>query len=343
MSALARIEPQQPVLGLELPENTSFDEWWSTLVNLCDAGEKLKWCIGDVWAFGEHRYGERAKAAASGGVGGYTFQALVDMGSVCRAYETKRRRLVLSFTHHREAAPIARENPDLADEMLSRAAECRWSKDDLRREVRALQSGDAPADVSAEPRPHLEADANAVKWADAVIEMYQKWSLGDPPGEREEALYQGALDFARTARVNYRPVPDDFAVYFREHGRLACEDRYNARRTTVDRWLLESGKAKLLRERASFVAFGRGGRKAGPEQSVTIPEADPQTHAIAGRAAEFLRHPSRGAWVVYSHPTMPDHWVRGNARMNSEALIDFAERKGFDIEAALAEIQAEAV
>ena len=73
--------------------------------------------FGDWWTFGGHRYGDRARAAAQG-IFGRSFQGLADCGFVARAFETSRRREVLSFSHHAEVAALP---PDEADELLDLA------------------------------------------------------------------------------------------------------------------------------------------------------------------------------------------------------------------------------
>lgn len=76
--------------------------------------------IGDWWAFGDHRYGERAAVAAAG-LFPLSFSTVANAAVVCRMLETSRRREHLGWSHHVEVAPIARLNPDLADEILDRA------------------------------------------------------------------------------------------------------------------------------------------------------------------------------------------------------------------------------
>src|SRR5215217_1620334 len=46
--------------AMELPEDLSIDEWSAigTWLSRIEAG--VPWWIGDWWAFGDHRYGERA-------------------------------------------------------------------------------------------------------------------------------------------------------------------------------------------------------------------------------------------------------------------------------------------
>jgi hypothetical protein len=48
-----------------------------------------------------------------------------------------------------------------------------------------------------------------------------------------------------------RPCPDDFEQVLVEIGRLACEEHYGVGRVTVNRWLEECGKDRLLKARAA--------------------------------------------------------------------------------------------
>jgi hypothetical protein len=117
MNAVTTIEAERPQLWLEVPADQSFEEWQATGEKLCRTERVLNWWIGDWWAAGHHRYGERAKVAAEG-IFGVGFQAVADMATVCRSFEPSRRREVLSFTHHRETAALP---PSEADALLERA------------------------------------------------------------------------------------------------------------------------------------------------------------------------------------------------------------------------------
>jgi hypothetical protein len=54
-----------------------------------------------------------------------------------------------------------------------------------------------------------------------------------------------------------RPCPEDFEQQFVELGRLACEEHYQARRTTITRWLGECGEARLKQLRSDRVQARR--------------------------------------------------------------------------------------
>jgi murein tripeptide amidase MpaA len=78
----------------------------------------VQWWLGDWWAFGEHRYGDRKAIVEAEEWEGPKFQACRDAGWVCRAFETSRRRDVLSFNYHKEVAALP---PKQQDHWLDRA------------------------------------------------------------------------------------------------------------------------------------------------------------------------------------------------------------------------------
>ncbi len=120
-----------PGMSLDLPADMAFSAWRALGEKLCGASRVVNWWIGDWWAFGGSRYGERAKAAAEG-LFGRDFQALADCAMVSRKFETSRRREVLSFTHHREVASLPTAE---ADALLDQAEEQEWSTRELRQAV----------------------------------------------------------------------------------------------------------------------------------------------------------------------------------------------------------------
>jgi hypothetical protein len=347
MGAVARIEQQQPVLGLELPENTSFDRWVEIGRRLCVGQQAVQWKIGDWWAFGDHRYGQRAKAAAEG-IFGREFGTLMNAASVARSFSTSCRREALSWSHHVEVAPLAKTNPKAAEQLLDRAESEHWSKLDLRREVQALKAANDPGQVEdrqpAEPRPRSLSDAEreTVEAYVAVIELSEALRKHRPLSEREQVHLNRARNHLADTFGDRRAIPDDFEVIFVEQGRLACEDWYRARRTTVDRWLILSGKQRLISERAAFVEHKRASKRQQerPEQVEQDHQESLQDRELAKLAAAYLRRPSVHGGVIISQG---NGWLFGVNPCTSRELIEKAERKGFDIEQALADIQAEAV
>lgn len=79
-----------------------------------------------------------------------------------------------------------------------------------------------------------------------------------------------AREYLPDRRVGFpvRACPEDFAEMLVRIGRLACEEHYHVGRSTVDRWLDQSGKDDLLERRRAFVRelnlFNRGRMRACP-------------------------------------------------------------------------------
>lgn len=158
----------KPGLSLEIPKGQTFDQWAEMGRSLCEGQRVVNWWIGDWWAAGQHRYGERAKAAAEG-IFGREFGGLMNLASVCRSFETSRRREALSFTHHVEVAALP---PEKADELLTRAETENLSTRDLRVEVVKVRTalGHFPTrDVMDDDPEHTALVAIARAWNRAPV------------------------------------------------------------------------------------------------------------------------------------------------------------------------------
>jgi hypothetical protein len=181
MNAVTTIEPEEfrlPTTGslsLALPEGLTFEHWQDVGRDLAAREKVLNWWIGDWWAFGEHRYGERAKVAAEG-LFPLSFKRLANIGSVARAFgETSRQREVLSFTHHEEIAPLARQSPEAATMLLDRAEREGMSVAQVRAAVRAVQGKPTPEVLTAreEDPDHYEVLTIARAWNRAKVHNRQ--------------------------------------------------------------------------------------------------------------------------------------------------------------------------
>ena len=126
-------------VGLDLPENLPFADWRRIGAGLGYARTQLLWAIGDWWNYGWGRYGNRVQEVERWGDGGLSFQACMDLGWVCREFETSRRREVLSFSHHREVAGLEPAEADrLLDWVLQDPTYLRSTRE-LREEVKRLR------------------------------------------------------------------------------------------------------------------------------------------------------------------------------------------------------------
>lgn len=127
-----------------------------------------------------------------------------------------------------------------------------------------------------------------------------------------------------------RDCPVDFDVIFVEKGRLECESHYRARRSTITRWLVERGKARLIKKRADFVKYQRQSRKRKGIDTAASPPKDRRKidPDLAKIACRYLQSKQGGGWVAYQHDE--GGFVVGVKRLTSGQMLDMAICKGFD-------------
>jgi hypothetical protein len=121
------------------PEDLSEDEWADVGILLARIDASTRWWVGDWWNHGIKNYGARKTMVESQAWQGPSFQTCANAASVCRAFETYRRREVLTFGHHAEVSALDPKEADRlldwAQATLSSTGKSRSIKD-LRREVR---------------------------------------------------------------------------------------------------------------------------------------------------------------------------------------------------------------
>ncbi len=125
-------------VGLVLPDDLSFEQWSTYGERLFLMEGAIMWWIGDWWAFGDHRYGERA-AQALGPDSPFAFQTFMDAGWVSGKVEASRRREVLSWSHHKEVAAL---DAAQQDEFLDLAIRHDWTRSELRKQVRLRKTAE---------------------------------------------------------------------------------------------------------------------------------------------------------------------------------------------------------
>jgi hypothetical protein len=325
-------------LALDLPAGLTFTQWEAEGRRLSFSSHALQWFIGDWWNAGE-RFGEEQRAETAKRLFGLEYGTVRNYGSVAGRVPVSLRSDIVPFSHYREVASLPAET---AQDLINRAVEQSLTVQALRREVQALKATNdtvtAPSEPiqRAAPKPERtdleEAYARIIEFADA-IEHFR------PLDRREADFVAKALDHLGEAHAERRPVPDDFDVVFVEQGRVACENWYRASRITVNRWLIQRGKRRLIDERANFVKHQRTiahqPKPAGQPVSNEIDTYLP----VARMAADFLRIRRNGGWMISIHEC--GGWRVGTVQRTSEQLIAMAVNSGFDRDAAVAEARAE--
>lgn len=198
--------------GWDFPSDLSREEWIAIGRELGRAERGISWWIGDWWAFGEHRYGDRKAIVEAPDWQGPAFQVCENYASIARNFATSRRREVLSFKHHAEVASLPPEDADRlldwceqGDPETGEVRPTRELRDEVRKVKRALTQADWTPD-QLERRDRAEA-------GECVVASMRD----NGNGQRvDEALLSWAEKEGRLVRVDRQSafgnpfiIPDD--------------------------------------------------------------------------------------------------------------------------------------
>jgi predicted HicB family RNase H-like nuclease len=147
--------------------------------------DSTTWWIGDWLVFGQHAFGNRYRVAAA--ETGLDYQTLRNYAWVAASYPPSRRRDNLSFGHHAEVASFSEDDQDA---WLLRCSAERWSRNELRRRLRAAKKGAVEEPrlatielrLPADRRERWEAAASAQgctlsEWIETTLERAAEASL----------------------------------------------------------------------------------------------------------------------------------------------------------------------
>ncbi|WP_425558749.1 LmbU family transcriptional regulator [Catenulispora subtropica] len=146
--------------GMVFPQNLSERSWERIGASLRELTNSSAWWLADWLIFGESTYGQRRYREAIERTG-LDYQTLRNYAWVARRFEHHRRWDTLSFAHHAEVAPLS---PPEQDYWLRHAAQQTWSRNELRRAVRASlaeQRGENELTAGAEAAPAGPSSAAA--------------------------------------------------------------------------------------------------------------------------------------------------------------------------------------
>jgi hypothetical protein len=119
--------------GIIFPTELSERSWEKIGSSLRELTNSSAWWLADWLIFGEATYGWRRYREAIERTG-LDYQTLRNYAWVARRFEHGRRHDTLSFAHHAEVARMA---PPEQDYWLRKAEQQKWSRNELRRAVRA--------------------------------------------------------------------------------------------------------------------------------------------------------------------------------------------------------------
>lgn len=122
---------------LQIPQDLSLEAWCrlgGRILTVCDSSA---WWIGDWLVFGQNQYGDRYRRAMEKTK--LDYQTLRNYAWVARKFEPSRRRDRLTFQHHMEVASLSQAEQD---HWLDFAVRLNWSRNQLRKQIRASISGE---------------------------------------------------------------------------------------------------------------------------------------------------------------------------------------------------------
>jgi hypothetical protein len=126
--------------GLNLPEDTTEEEWLEVGNILKGLGSVIQWGVGD-WANHAYRVWNVAYDVVANEFE-YEVETLYTYASVCRAFETSMRHRGLRFGHHRKVISI--KDAQKRMEWLELAAANKWSEKQLGEAIRTSKSRTLP-------------------------------------------------------------------------------------------------------------------------------------------------------------------------------------------------------
>jgi hypothetical protein len=135
---------------------------------LAEAASSSAWCLGDWLIYGETRFTGRYRSAVE--QTSLDYKTLRNYAWVARKFAHARRRAGLSFEHHAAVASLPEPEQDY---WLRKAELFGWSRNDLRREVRASLStrGEDLADqgIAAGATPDAHARHEGASTGDSAM------------------------------------------------------------------------------------------------------------------------------------------------------------------------------
>jgi hypothetical protein len=151
----------------ELPQDLPIDVWCRIGVQLSAVSEASCWWIGDWLVYGELNYPLRYRRAMT--ETSLDYQTLRNYAWVARKFAPSRRRVDLSFQHHVEVAALSEEEQD---HWLDFAERFGWSRNELRRQIKASYEDQSDAYAFSESKRvqvSLQVSADRVeRWKQAA-------------------------------------------------------------------------------------------------------------------------------------------------------------------------------
>jgi hypothetical protein len=185
--------------GLRLQNGLTYAAWANVGQSLRVFASASAWCLGDWFAYGEDAYPSRYRDAVD--ATGLEYQTLRNYAWVARRFEMSRRRDTISFQHHAEVAALGQAVQDL---WLDRCERFRWSRAELRREIRQARRDAGPSPLcSVGVCLTITVDgARERRWRDAAANLgqaFDDWLAASADTAADAVLVQRRTSSDRVA------------------------------------------------------------------------------------------------------------------------------------------------
>jgi hypothetical protein len=225
--------------SMQLRGRLSYEAWVGVGHQIARVSNASAWWLGDWILYGEQEYGMRYKAALDATQ--LDYQTLRNYAWVARRFEPSRRRQSVSPQHHAEVARLPEPDQDL---WLARAARLRWSRNELRRQLRAAGRAEANASDNSALTLHVPVPSDRERlWRQAAAAAEQE--LVDWVAAAADEAAEAALS-SPSSRA--RPVPIQIRLtrsVARNAGSRRLRRRYEAERfrreSTLSQHFLPTG------------------------------------------------------------------------------------------------------
>jgi hypothetical protein len=180
--------------AMSLPPGLPLAQWRHLGRQIFVVADSSAWWMGDWLIYGRNEYPDRYRRALA--ETGLDYQTLRNYAWVAGKFEPAERRARLSFQHHAEVAgiPVGER-----DEWLSRAERGGWSRNELRRRLRAHRDSDRAApDSPIRLSVQLERGVRWQRAAEAAGLDLLDWMVQRLDEAADEPVESGSPTASRT-------------------------------------------------------------------------------------------------------------------------------------------------
>ncbi|MEU4836474.1 LmbU family transcriptional regulator [Streptosporangium sp. NPDC023615] len=173
--------------ALSLPPNMSLTAWSRLGRQIFIISDSSAWWLGDWLIYGQAQYPDRYKRAIA--ETSLDYQTLRNYAWVARQFSLSRRREKLSFQHHAEVASLPEPEQDI---WLNRAEKGAWSRNELRRRIKAERNGGITDEIT-----HIQMNV--------IAEQKKRWQEAAESTEQDLLVWMVSnLDRAALAALEAR-------------------------------------------------------------------------------------------------------------------------------------------